>query len=84
MVACSPEGMLAEAVAAVEGRTAPVSNDAGVEAGGAGRAGSGVEGELGPAWFGFHMIRLIPFLISRASRDRAAPALVVAGVSRDF
>jgi hypothetical protein len=36
----------------------------GVEAGGAGRAGSGVEGEVGPVWFGFHMIRLFPFLVA--------------------
>jgi len=35
----------------------------GVEAGEAGRAGSGVEGEVGPVWFGFHIIRLFPFLI---------------------
>jgi hypothetical protein len=33
-----------------------------VEAGGVGRVGSGVDGEVGPVWFGFHMIRLVPFL----------------------
>jgi hypothetical protein len=24
--------------------------------------GSGLEGEMGPGWFGFHMVRVFPFL----------------------
>jgi hypothetical protein len=61
MVACSPLGMAADEVVA-DGRVAPDSKLVGVDAGGAERAGSGVEGEVGPVWFGFHMIRLFPFL----------------------
>ena len=64
MVAWSPAGMAAEADAPEVGRTVPVSKLEGVEAGGAGRAGSGVEGVFGPAWFGFHIIRLFPFLVA--------------------
>jgi hypothetical protein len=62
MVACSPEGMGAALVAPAAGRAG--SKAAGAEAGGVGRAGSGVDGEFGPAWFGFHMIRLFPFLVA--------------------
>jgi hypothetical protein len=35
-----------------------------VGAGADGRIGSGIEGGIGPAWFGFHMVRLFPFLIA--------------------
>src|SRR5665213_516615 len=56
MVACSP---LAAAAAGAAGREA--SNEPGVETGGVGRAGSGVAGEEGPVWFGFHMGRFCSF-----------------------
>src|SRR5215469_14720681 len=58
MVACSPVEEDAEAAA---GREA--SNEPGVETGGVGRAGSGVAGELGPVWFGFHMGRFSSFRV---------------------
>ena len=60
MVACAPEGTAAVEAAPVAGLGVPGSK--GVEDGGVGRAGSGVAGEFGPVWFGFHMIRLVPFL----------------------
>lgn len=61
MVACSPLVLAAEETAPVEGRAALGSKVEGEEAGGVGRAGSGVEGEFGPVWFGFHMIAIVSF-----------------------
>src|SRR5947209_11924868 len=60
MVACSPVGIApAEDAAAglLVGRTAGASNEAaGVAGVVAGRVGSGVAGEVGPVWFGFHIV----------------------------
>ena len=61
MVACSPDATAGEGAPPAADRAAPGSNAVGVEAGGAGRAGSGVDGEVGPDWFGFHMIAIVSF-----------------------
>lgn len=76
MVACSPaEAEGAEAVP-VEGRAALGSNVDGDAAGGVGRAGSGVEGEFGPVWFGFHMVAIVSFPFCVNSRSLPGSSLV--------
>src|ERR1035441_5311678 len=61
MVACSPDATAGEDAPPAAARAGPGSEAVGVEAGGAGRAGSGVEGEVGPVWFGFHIISVVSF-----------------------
>lgn len=86
MVACSPEGVAAGTLPPVEGRTVPASKAAGAEVGGVGRAGSGVEGEVGPVWFGFHIISIVSFpdcLNSLSFLGRTSLALIHANASRN-
>jgi len=61
MVACSPAGATATAATEAEGRADSKLLGDGAE----GRVGSGVEGVVGPAWFGFHMGRLFPFRFTK-------------------
>ena len=83
MVACSPAGTVAVVELPVAGLRVP-SKVVGAEDGGVGRAGSGVEGEVDPVWFGFHMIRLFPFLFACMCRAVLSPGWAGAQVNASF